>query len=89
MAYNPFISGDNRVCFFDNEQAVLLRFWMSRIATIRSAANQQAKLGLLLEEKVTAPLVPKFDNRVEFGLGFSDELLRTSLMVVWELMKPS
>ena len=23
------------------------------------------------------------------GLGFSDELLRTSLMVVWELMKPS
>ena len=27
--------------------------------------------------------------RVEFGLGFSDELLRMSLMVVWELMKPS
>ena len=33
--------------------------------------------------------VPKSDKRVEFGLGFSDELLRTSLMVVWELMKPS
>ena len=30
-----------------------------------------------------------FDNRVEFGLGFSDELLRTSLMVVSELMEPS
>ena len=29
------------------------------------------------------------DKRVEFGLGFSDELLRTSLMAVWELMKPS
>ena len=27
------------------------------------------------------------DNRVEFGLEFSDELLRTSLMVVCELMK--
>ena len=26
---------------------------------------------------------------MEFGLGFSDELLRTSLMVVWELMRPS
>ena len=38
---------------------------------------------------MTAPSVPKSDNRVEFGLGFSDELLRTSLMVVWELMKPS
>ena len=26
---------------------------------------------------------------MDFGLGFSDELLKTSLMVVWELMKPS
>ena len=68
---------------------MLLRFWTSRIATIRSAANQQSKPGLVLEEKLTAPSVPKSDNRVEFGLGFSDELLRTSLMVVWELMKPS
>ena len=33
--------------------------------------------------------MPKSDNRVEFGLVFSDELLRTSLMVVWELMTPS
>ena len=89
MAYNPFLNEDIRDCFFDYEQAVLLRFWTSRIATIRSAANQQTKQGLVLEEKVTAPSVPKSDNRVEFGLGFSDELLRGSLMVVWELMKPS
>ena len=89
MVYKPFISGDIRDCFFDYDQAVLLRFWLSRIATIRSAANQQAKLGLVLEEKVTAPSVPKSDKRVEFGLGFSDELLRTSLMVVWELIKTS
>ena len=73
MAYNPFINEDIRDCFFDYEQAVLLRFWTSRIATIRSAANQQTKLGLVLEEKVP---VPKSGNRVEFGLGFSDELLR-------------
>ena len=89
MAYNPFLNEGIRDCFFDYEQAVLLRFWTSRIATKRSPANQQAKLGLVLEEKVTAPSVPKSENRVEFGLGFSDELLRTSLMVVWELMKPS
>ena len=88
MAYNPFINEDIRDCFFDYEQAVLLSFWTSRIATIRRATNQQTKLGLVLEEKVTAPSVPKPANRVEFGLGFSDELLRTSLMVVWELMKP-
>ena len=89
MAYNPFINEDIRDCFFDYEQAVLVSFWTSRIATIRGAANQQVKMGLVLEQKVTAPSVPKSDNRVEFGLGFSDELLRTSLMVVWEQMKPS
>ena len=89
MAYNPFLSEDIRDCFFDYEQAVLLRFWMSRIVTIKSATNPQNKLGLILEEEVTAPSVPKSDKRVEFGLGFSDELLRTSLMVVWELMRPS
>ena len=38
---------------------------------------------------MTASSVRKSDNRVEFGLGFSDELLRKNLMVVWELMKPS
>ena len=38
---------------------------------------------------MTASSVPKSDYRIEFGLGFSDELLRTSLMVLWELMKPS
>ena len=89
IAYNPFLIEDIRDCFFDYEQAVLLSFWTSRIATIRSAANQQAKLGIVLEEKVAAPSVPESNKRVEFGLGFSDELLRTSLMVVWELMKPS
>ena len=86
IAYNPFLSEDIRNYFFDYEQAVLLRFWTSRIATIRSAANPQTKLGLVLEEKVAAPSVPESDKRVEFGLGFSDELMRTSLMVVWELM---
>ena len=89
MANNPFLSEDIRDYFFDYEQAVLLRLWTSRIATIRSAANPQTKLGLVLEEKAAAPSVPESDKRVEFGLGFSDELLRTSLMVVWELMRPS
>ena len=64
IAYNPFLIEDIRDCFFDYEQAVLLRFWRSRIATLRSAANQQAKLGLVLEEKVAAPSVPKSDNQV-------------------------
>ena len=89
IAYNPFLSEDIRDCFFDYEQAVLLRFWTSRIVMIKSVNNPQAKLGLVLEEEVTAPSEPKSDKRVEFGLGFSDELLRTSLTAVWELMRPS
>ena len=89
IAYNPFLSEVIRDWFFDYEQAVMLRFWTSRIVTIKSANNPQTKLELVLEEEVTAPSVPKSDKRVEFGLGFSDELLRTSLMVVWELMRPS
>ena len=67
----------------------MLRFWTSRIVTIKSATNPQIKLGLVMEEEVTAPSVPQSDKRVEFGLGFPDELLRTSLMTVWELMRPS
>ena len=39
IAYNPFLSEDIRNYFFDYDQAVLLRFWTSRVATIRSAAN--------------------------------------------------
>ena len=35
IAYNPFLSEDIRDCFFDYEQAVLLRFWSSRIVTGR------------------------------------------------------
>ena len=89
IAYNPFLSENIRDCFFHYEQAVLLSFWTSRIVTIKSAANPQTKLGLVLEEKMAAPSVLESDKRVEFGLEFSNESLRTSLMVVWELMRPS
>ena len=54
IAYNPFLSEDIRNCFFDYEQAVLLRFWTSRIVTNKSVNNPQTKLGLVLEEEVTA-----------------------------------
>ena len=37
IAYNPFLSEDIRDCFFDYEQAVLLRIWTSIIVTIKSA----------------------------------------------------
>ena len=87
--YNPFINEVIRECYFDYNQAVLLIFWSPKISTKRSIASQQVKLGLVLEERVTASSMPKTDNRVEFGLGLSDELLRTSVMVAWEIMKAS
>ena len=71
IAYNPFLSEYIHDYFFDYEQAGLLRFWTSSIATIKSAADPQTKLGLVLDEKVAAPSVPESDKRVEFGLGFS------------------
>ena len=66
MAHNPFLNENIRDCLFDYEQALLLRFWLSITATIRSTAIQQAKLGFVLEEKMTAPSLSKFGNRVEF-----------------------
>ena len=53
---------------------MLLTFWTSRIATIRSAANHQTKLGLVLEEKVAAPLVPKLGWIGIFRLTAENEL---------------
>ena len=67
LAYNRSINEDISDCYFDYKQAVLLRFWLSRISKIRSIASQQVKLGLVLEEKVTVPSIPKSDNRVEFA----------------------
>ena len=83
MAYNSFINEDIRDSYFDYERAVLLRFCMLKISKIRIVASLQVKMGLVLEEKVTAPSIPQCENRVQFGLGFSDELLRTRLMLVW------
>ena len=60
IAYNPFLNEDIRDCFFDYEQAMLLRFWKSRIATIRSAANQQAKLGLGVSSNVQEQIPSAF-----------------------------
>ena len=69
IAYNPFLSEDIRDCFFDYEQAVLLRFWTSRIVTIKSDNNPQARLGLVLEEEVTAPSVPKTRQKSGVWVG--------------------
>ena len=72
-------------CAKRRDALCFIRFLIEQISV--PALNTCVKI--VLEEKVTAPSVPESDKRVEFGLGFSDELLRMSLMVVWELMRPS
>ena len=59
MACNISIKEIMRDCYFVYERAKLLRFLLSRIPTITKIASQQIKLRLLLEEKMTAPSIPK------------------------------
>ena len=56
---------------------------------LQSGVDKHQSKPMRVNMKVTAPSVPKSDIRIEFALGFSDELLRTSLVVLWKLMKPS
>ena len=58
-AFNPFIEKDIDDCYFDCEQAALINFCISRKSTIRNIARQKVKVGFSLEEKVTAPSIPK------------------------------
>ena len=71
MAYNPFIPKDIPDCSFDYERALLLRYWKSRISTIRSIASQQVNLGPVREERVTSPFIGKSD----WHLGFNEAIM--------------
>ena len=50
---------------------------------------EQPKLGIVLEERVVEPSVPELKGQVSFNCGFWDGPLETSLVTMWELMKPS
>ena len=50
---------------------------------------EQRKLGIVLEERVVEPSVPELKGQVSFDCGSSDGPLKTSLVTMWELMKPS
>ena len=89
MAYSPFINEDILDCYFDYEKSCVAEILVVKNINDKNHCQSEVKLGLVLEEKMIAPSIPKSDNRVEFGLGFSVESLRKNLMVVWELRKPS
>ena len=89
MADNLFINEDMRDSVFVYEQAKSLRFLLSRMPMRRNIASQQVKLRPVLEEKLTALPIPKYDTTMKIALGFWDELLSASLIIMWELMKSS
>ena len=51
--------------------------------------SEQLQLGLILEERVVEPSVPKMEGQVNFECGSWDGPLKTSRVTMWELMKPS
>ena len=50
---------------------------------------EHPKLGIVLEERVVEPSVPEQEGQVSFDCGSWDGPLKTSLITMWELMKPS
>ena len=51
--------------------------------------SEQLRLGVILEERVVEPSFPKLEGQVSFECDSWDGLLKTSLVTMWELIKPS
>ena len=49
---------------------------------------EHPRLGIVLEERVVEPSVPELKGQVSFDCGFWEGPLKTSLVTMWELMKP-
>ena len=89
MAYNPSVNEEAREAYFDYEQVIVLDFWVERVKETGMLMVEQPKLGIVLEERVVEPSVPELEGQVSFDCGSWDGPLRTSLVTMWELMKPS
>ena len=89
MAYNPFVNEEAREAYFDYEQVIVLNFWVERIKETGMLMVEQPKLGIILEERVVEPSVPELKGQVSFDCGSWDGPFKTSLVTMWELMKPS
>ena len=50
---------------------------------------EQPRLGVILEEFVVETSVPELKGQVSFECGSLVGLLKTNLLTMWELMKPS
>ena len=89
MAYNPFVNEEAREAYFEYEQAVVLDFWVEMVKEIGMLMMEQPRLGIVLEDRVVEPSVPELKAQVSFDCGSWGGPLKTSLVTMWELMKPS
>ena len=89
MAYNPFVNEEAREAYFDYEQVIVLDFWVERVKETGMLMVEQPKLGFVLEERAVEPSVPELKGQVSFDCGSWDGPLKTSLVIMWEIMKPS
>ena len=87
MAYNPFRYEEAREAYFDYEQVLLLDFWVERVKETGMLMVEQPKPGIILEERMVEPIRAK--GQVSFDCGSWDGPLKTSLVTMRELMKPS
>ena len=78
-----------REAYFDYEQVIILDFWVERVKETGMLMVEQPKLGVIFEERVVEPLVAELKGQVSFECGSLDGPLKTSLVTMWELMKPS
>ena len=89
MAYNPFVDEEAREAKFDHEQVVELDFLVECIKETGMLMLEQPKLGIIPEERVIVPSVPELKGKVSFDCGSWYGPLKTSLVTMWKLMKPS
>ena len=89
MAYNPFVDDEAREVYFDYQQVIVLDFWVERVKETGMLIVEQPKLGIILVERVVEFSVPELNGQVSFECGSWDGPLKTSLVTMWELMKPS
>ena len=54
-----------------------------------TVTSEQLQLGVILEERVIEPSIPQLEGEVSFECGSLDGPLKTSLVTMWELIKPS
>ena len=89
MAYNPFVNEEARDSYFNFEQTIFLDFWVERMLELEMITSEQLQLVVVLEERFVEPSVPKLEEQVSYECGSWDGPLKTSLVTMWKLMKPS